>query len=334
MAGSKDDITLACGSDLRALVEHAAEQSAAQLQSISRGSSSSVTVLVVPEGKEVVSLKQFLDEYLTAPERKKGTARLTTLDSLIEHIKRHKDDNSVVFAAESRQSPFITAVLDYNIAGPTGTPRFGEHRAKYDFPLSDEWKAWQSQNGKPMSQLDFAIFMEDRILDVMAPPMNLDQISGDQVTDRLTGGDFDERTPDEQLAYLSKLLGGRFASPSAMMELSRGLTIHAEEKLNQALSLSTGETTLSFVSEHRDTAGNKLNVPNLFLIGIPVFRFDDRYRIAVRLRYRPKGDTVMWFYELYRHDAVFDDAFRKACEKVQRETALPLFYGAQEASSS
>lgn len=327
--GGSGALLKSTASDMRALAEYGAEQSKPEIQSISRGSFQSAAVIVVPEGKRVMSMKPFLDEYQTAPERKKGTAELTTLISLVEHINRFKDEQSAVFALDDRSKPAITAVLDYHHAG-TGTPRFGHHRAHYAFPLSDEWKAWQQFNAKPMTQTDFAVFMEDRIADVLPPPGDLDHLDASQITERESGGDFGDRSPDEQLAYLTKLLGGKFAGPATMMELSRGLSVHADEKVAQAVSLASGESFVSYVSEHKDGNGAKVNVPNLFLIGIPVFRHDARYRIAVRLRYRVKEGAIFWIYELYRHDAVFDDAFRKACEKVKNETALPLFYGAPE----
>jgi hypothetical protein len=43
------------------------------------------------------------------------------------------------------------------------------------------------------------------------------------ITAVATGGDFGEKTPREQLAYLAKLLGGEFATPNRLVELSRGL---------------------------------------------------------------------------------------------------------------
>lgn len=313
----------------RALAEYGAEQSLPTLQSISRGNHSSATVLIVPKGKEVKSLKPFLDEYLPAPERKKGAAMLTTLDSLIAHVNRFKDDESAVFAMDDRAAPSITAVLDYHKSG-AGSARFGGHRANYTFPLSDEWKAWMGQNGKAMGQGEFAEFMEDRIADVLAPPANLDRVLGEEITDRDTGGDFDDRTPDEQLAYLAKLLKGQFAGPSTMVSLSRGLAVHADERVQQAVTLENGTVNVQWETQHNDAGGNRLTVPNLFLIGIPVFRLGARYRIAVRLRYRLGQGSIKWFYELYRHDVVFDDAFREACERVQKETALPLFYGTPE----
>lgn len=316
-------------SEGRALAEYGAAQSTPVILTAERGTILKAPFLVLPSGKKLESLKPLLDEYLTQPERKKGTAKLTTLTSLIEHINRFKDGESAVFANDDRKAPSITAVLDYHQSGATGNPRFGQHRAHYAFPVSDEWQAWMKSNGEMMDQADFAAFMEDRIADVLHPPLDLDKVDADQISQRMAGGDFSDRTPDEQLAYLAKQLKGKFASPSAIMELSRGLSIRANNSVKQAINLPTGEATISFETTHSDATGNSITVPNLFLIGIPVFRGDARYRIAARLRYRLIGG-IKWFYELYRHDLVFDDAFTKACAQVKDKTLLPLFYGSPE----
>ncbi|MDE8453326.1 DUF2303 family protein, partial [Klebsiella pneumoniae] len=81
------------------------------------------------------------DQYRTNPLRRAGTATMLSLDSLIDHVNRFKDADTVVFADDSRSAPSMTAVLDYHRAGASGDPRFGKHRSLYAFPLSDEWKA-------------------------------------------------------------------------------------------------------------------------------------------------------------------------------------------------
>ena len=286
-------------------------------------------VLVLPSGKILQSVKKHLDEFRARPERKQGTAALTSLDSFIAHANRFKDTQSAVFANDDRKAPSLTAVLDYHESGD-GKPRFGRHRGFYAFPLSDEWKAWSEKNGAKLGQKNFAEFIEDRIADVMAPPPSVAERIGEEIPESASGGDFGTRTPDEQLAYLARLIGGNFAGPARLMELSRGLSIHANESIENAVTLATGETSLVYKADHVNGQGEKVRVPNLFLISIPVFLNGPRYRIAVRLRYRLAGGVV-WFFELYRADKVFDHAFDEACAKVSAEIGLPLFRGAPEA---
>lgn len=281
-----------------------------------------VMLAAVANGMELKSIKPLLDEYLTAPERKKGTAIVSTLASLVDLVNREKDSDSVLFADNAENAPSLLAVLDYhraqnvadasNLASAdsdaTGAPRFGQYRVKYPFPVSKEWKAWKAKNGAPMSQGDFAEFLENRLLDVIEPPSA-------------------EVEADKPLLDMAAKLGGSFADPAKLLELSRGMAVHVAGSVKQIVNITSGETQVQFEETHQDAQGQPLRVPSLFLIGIPVFDDGAFYRLAVRLRYRKKEGSLMWAYEIYRADQAFDDAFTEACEKATDETALPLIYG-------
>jgi uncharacterized protein YfdQ (DUF2303 family) len=249
------------------------------------------------------------DDYRPRPSRRKGTATLLDLDSLIAHVERFKDDDTVLFANDDRASPSLVAVLDYHHAGGGSDARFGEHRARFAFPLSDEWKAWSASNKKPMSMIEFAAFLEDRIIDVLDDTSDL---------------------PKDMQRFVSAI-GGNIASPTKLMETAVGLKVHEKSNVGETVNLASGEGEISFVSTHTDGAGKPLKVPNLFLIGIPVFKNDPAYRIAVRLRYRKRDGGLTFWYELWRQEPVFDHAFGEALERVRKETKLPILLGSPEA---
>jgi uncharacterized protein YfdQ (DUF2303 family) len=259
-------------------------------------------------GRELVSVKKFLDEYLTAPERRTGTATMTTLESFIAHAKRFADKGSAIFASTSDpKSPKLTAVLDYHGPGAQSEPRFGVHRTKYMFPLSDEWTAWTARNGMQMEQSTFAEFLETRLIDIMPPEEAQDRIKG-----------FVQR------------LGIKLASPQRLLELSRGLSIRMETNVTNSQVLSTGETRLVFSEEAKDESGAPLNVPNGFGINIPFFKNGPLYQIPVRLRLKKVGAKITWTMLLSHVELVWDDAIRGACETVAKETGLPLMFGSPE----
>lgn len=264
-------------------------------------------VLFAPVGMEPVDVKEFLDEYLEAPERREGTATLEDLDSFIEHVNRFKDDDSAIFAR--REPPRLLAVIDYHRKGATGAPRFGGHKSAYTFPLSDEWKAWIGSNGagKAMSQATFAEFIETRIIDVRDP-----ELAGDSTRARLAS------------------INATAAAPWRLLNLSRGLAIKAGVSVQNAVNLSTGETQIEFVTTHQDVTGKALDVPGAFIIQVPVFQRGDAYEIPVRLRYRLREGVITWFYEMLGHDVVLDDAFKGATDKAKTATNLPLLLGSPE----
>ena len=267
-----------------------------------------VQVLVVKDGHKVTSVKPHIDEYRTAPERRKGTAVFSDLASFIAHANRFRDADSVVFANDSRTSPSLTSVLDYHRATAEGAPRFGQHRGSYAFPLSDEWKAWTEQNAKAMTQAEFARFIEDRLVDVMDPAS-------------LTEGG--------SAAHWAGRLGVTFATPSQLLELSRGLAAKVSSHVRGSHDTASGTKEVMFASEVTDPNGAPLPVPGAFLLSIPVFKRGDLYPVPVRLRFRIK-ESVTWSYELARVDAVFEHAFAEACDHVAKLTTLPVLRGDAE----
>jgi hypothetical protein len=286
----------------------------------------SVPLLVRPIGNgqiAVESLRSRIDEWRTAPERKRGTAHLVDLDSFIAHVERNKDAHSALFALPDENHPTLTAVFNYNeentltydASKPDGArtsrleggPRFGDHRAVYDFPVSEEWEAWHENDGQAMTQEVFAVFLEDRLVDVADP-----------------------RSAMESALQFAEKLGVSFATPQKLLELSRGLSIRIGQKVRQNVKLQSGEGQMQFSEEHTDEAGAPISIPGAFLIQVPVFKSGAQYQIPVRLRYRVQGGSVSWSFDLYRADRVFDHAFDEACTTANENTELPLFRGSPE----
>jgi hypothetical protein len=290
-----------------------------------------IEVLIAPKGQEVTSLKKLQDEFRDRPYRRVGVITIKSLNSFIDITNRFKDAHSAIFADNQATEPSLTTVFNYNEAGgelgaAQNLARFNDHRAVYNFPLSKEWMIWRKFDGKPMSQADFAAFLEERIADVMPP----DPVLLGDISEAAAGGDFGDLTPTEQLARLARLLKGEFAMPQRLMELSRGLSVNDSQQATQSINLSTGEATLRFTSTHTDQNNEPIKVPNLFLISIPVFNLDDMYLIAARLRYRLNAGSLTWFYQLYRLEQTFDHAFDRAVKKAAEQTGLPSFIGQPE----
>lgn len=275
------------------------------------------SALLLPAGITAHAVLPLVDPFRKQPVRRKGTAELTTLDDFIAHVQRFHAGDSAVFAADSRSAPALTAVYDYHPSGPdNAAARFGEHRAIYRFPLSQEWVAWHAKNNQPMEQGEFYEFLETRILDVAPKPDLANMPAPDEATRRFLD--------------MARILGADFAGAAEIMELARGLQIRVEDVLKDQPNVVSGETTLMYDSKHKDAEGRPLKVPGLFLVAIPVFNFGAVYRVAVRLRYRVSQGRVKWLYQLHRADWAFDDAFNEACARVAKDTGCPLFRGAPE----
>lgn len=256
-------------------------------------------------GAGLQSLRVEAEKWRIAPERKKGIAKLATLQSFIDLTNRHKDEHSVIFAQADWPAPSLTAILNYNAAGETGAARFGDHRFVYPFPLTDEFKAWAGKDAQKMSQGEFAAFIEERVFELADPtPAEADQFE--------------------------KILRTNFASPSRMMELSRGLQVNVESVAKSGVTLQSGEGEIQFVEEHRDQRGEKLIVPGLFMISLPAFIGGDPVRIPVRLRYRVSGGAISWFYQMYRWKEYLRERVISDLEIAAASTELNTFEGSPE----
>ena len=270
------------------------------------GAAKDVEVMVVPKGATISGVRKLLEEYLPRPERKRGTAYLTTLDSFISHTNRHASANSVLFACDDMSKPSIQTVFDYNEGTPNGLPDWCQHRASYSFPLSKEWTAWTTAPAS-MEQKAFAEFLEDRITDVYAPV---------SVT---------EGTRD-----LCAQLGIILAGPERLMELARSLSIQVDRRVKNAVNLSTGEAELVYEESHSASDVTKVKVPTGFVITIPIFTGGPLYQIPVRLRYRLVSGVIRWSFVIAKAEDSFRHAFEEACVDAQKRTGLTLFYGSPE----
>lgn len=266
------------------------------------GTHETVPFAVVPRGVDLRSLKPFAEEHLEAPRRIEGTARFDDLASFIAHASRFKTGSSAIFA--DRKEEALTSVLDYH--GP-GQPRFGKHRGVYEFPASDEWSAWIAADDRTFDQQAFAEFLEERIIDVV-DPASLGQSTSEAL----------------------RSFGASPATPSRLLELSHGLSIHVSTKVTNATRLASGESTLAFEQTHADKYGGELKIPGAFVVAVPVFRHGAIYQIPVRLRYRVNAGSITWTLKLHGADRAFDHAFREASEQAANATGLPLFYGRPE----
>lgn len=283
-------------------------------------SGKATNVILAPDGTVTPLPASTYEDYLDEPRYRRGTSTLTSLDSFIAISNRFRDDHSAVFACDDRDKPSLTTVFDYNPANVHGgegvgieesRPRFGRHRARFAFPLSDEWQAWNAANAQQMDMPTFAAFLEDRIVDVAAPgelPLNADQ---QKFIDRIGGRDL-------------------VATPSDLITLSRGLKINENATITNEVNLASGEGQIHFGTEHTDASGAPLRIPTSFVLAIPAFRNDALYAVVARLRYRPRP-VLRFFYELYGVERIFDHAFHEATQKVNEATGLPIYLGSPEA---
>lgn len=251
------------------------------------------------------SLKNLVQEFRDVKARRKGTARAETLESFVDLINRHKDDQSALFGKCSWPEPRITAVLNYNAADAEGV-RPADHRIVYSFPLTDEFKAWIGLNAKPMEQEVFAAFLEEHCAELAAPE-------------------------DGERTLYERLFSEKMATPSELVMLSRHLEVFVSAKAKQGVRLQTGERQVEFVEEHQNSKGEKITIPGIFMVSVPAFVDGEVVRIPARLRYRIAGGDIKWFYQLYRWESFLREQVEHDLDKAAKATELPAYEGSPEA---
>lgn len=267
-----------------------------------KGVPSSIPVLFNPETGQVHGLADQFEKYRTKPTRKTGVAKAETLESFIALTNLHKQENSVIFADTSWKNPILLAVVDYHSAS---APDNGKHRIAYRFPVSEEWAAWLAIDNKPMTQEAFAEFIEDHIADLSTPDLQEQEDFG-------------------------SMFAAKVGFPNEIIGLSRGLQIHAETRVKQAIKLQTGESQITFEEDHKTANGDPLNVPGVFILNIAPFFMGESARVPVRLRYRLRDGKLSWSCQLYRPDKYITEQVRADMDQASEETELPAFEGNPE----
>lgn len=113
-----------------------------------------------------------------------------------------------------------------------------------------------------------------------------------------------------------------------MLEISRSLEAKKKVNFASAIRLSNGQTELTYEEEIQGTAAKgKLNIPELFSLGIPVLDGTDPYRVDARLRYRiTDGSLVIW-YDLLRPHKVLESAVMDVWVEIETKTEQKIFNG-------
>lgn len=235
-------------------------------------------VAIVPDGSHIVKMENILPQ----PLRKRGLWVLHSAASFIDLVNEEKLPSTRIYSDASSRT-FVAVFNDHG-----NMPGWRDHRAVYACPVSPEWSAWTGKDGRQMSQVDFAQFIEANLPDMAEPPA------------------------------------------ADMLEISRSL--EAKKKVNFAsgIRLSNGQNELTYEEEISGTAAKgKLQVPEIFTIGIPVLEGGERYAVQARLRYRIQdgGRLTIWF-ELVRPHKVLEDAINNVRGEIAEKTQLKVFAGA------
>lgn len=294
------------------------------------GNQPAAHLIAVPNDMTVRDLTPEIDKLLTKlqPWRRMGTAHLSDIDSLIAWANRNKGDTSALFA-DTGEKPRLTCIADYLGAGaPVIDPSdrdpkasYMQHRGTYAFPMSPEWQTWTNISGQPLSGAELGEFVEANAKDLLEPTPNL--LNG-------TPGARGVEDWEVRMIDIARQIQGRFGQYQTLIQLARNFQVNEVSNVQASLNRDTGESSIQFLNEHQQPDGSAVQIPNLFMIAIPIFEHGAHYRIPLRFRYRKAGAAVKFIFTLHNADVCLRDAVDEALAKAQSETGLPLFRGSPE----
>ncbi len=119
-----------------------------------------------------------------------------------------------------------------------------------------------------------------------------------------------------------------------LLEIAQDLEAKSNVTFKSAERLSDGRRAFTYSDEPTQKVGKgKMELPEEFLVNVPVFRWGKRYDLTAKLRYRIReGQLVLW-YHLVRPQDVSDEAFKRVIEAVNVETKTTVWLGAPPKTS-
>lgn len=230
-----------------------------------------------------------LEEYLRRPTRIRANVRADNADSFCAYVGKHSYEESSLYVQMDVEKATleVLAVLDDNTYH---APAWRQHVCKYTAKTSIEWRRWIDNNRKPMSQADFATFLEDNLHDIAS-------VNG---------------------------------SPSGqdMLKMALGLEINAERRLKSKINLQSGGMRLEYVVDEDKDTRESMEVFARFGIGIPVFESSSAaYPMEARLKYRERDGKVSFLFELIRHDRVYRAAAMAEIKEIEERTEISPIFG-------
>jgi len=118
--------------------------------------------------------------------------------------------------------------------------------------------------------------------------------------------------------------------PNSADLLQVALTFEAKKtvEFSSGVRLSNGQIQFQFDEVVRGTAQKgTMEVPEQFILGVPIHVNGPAYRIPVRLRWRLQEGKLIFWYEIVRPNRFIEDALKEIRERVAGETTMGILAG-------
>lgn len=246
-----------------------------------------VPYAIVPTDCNLVDLSKFKYNDFSAQPHRKK-ATVAVLDAASFIEYYQKFSDDFSRVFADETRSLVLAVLDYHGAGPEGAPRWGQHRITLTLRKSPEWLTWTAHNGQAK---------------------------------KMTQAEFAEFVEDNSPDF-------RDPKAATMLEMARTLEAKSEVEFSSALRASNGNVQLTYNEQIKGVFGvGKVEIPEQFTIGVPVYVGSPRVDLTARLRYRLATGKLSIWYDLLRADEVERNAFTAQRNQIAETLAVTIING-------
>lgn len=227
-----------------------------------------------------------LEKYLPAPRRKQGTYKPATIAALTAYVGNHHDEHTTFWVDKEHST--VTAVINDHSGDGSG---WRDHRATVQLLQSPEWKHWAAQDGRFLSQEQFAEHLQDGIEEIREP---------DAAT---------------MLEIAQTIQGATKADWKTATRLDNGEVSFA---YHEQIEATAGRKA-------------HLEIPQTFTLAISPFYGEEPFGLVARLRYRIREGTLSIGYRLVRPHEVVLTVLSNIAERLRVEGFDHVYLGAPPA---
>lgn len=139
-----------------------------------------------------------------------------------------------------------------------------------------------------------------------------------------------KRSPQMEFAEFLEDNAPDIVTPDAatMMECARSLSAKTDVDFGSAIRINNGSVQFKYTETVKGTYGaGNVDVPEQFVIAIPVYVGGERVRVTARLRYRIASGKLTFWYDLLRASAVERDAFLNIRSQIGSNLSVTIING-------
>lgn len=245
-----------------------------------------IPFVVVPEDYRL----EDLENLATLPFRKRAYVVLQDSPSFIEYVNEHGNVVETHLYANVDYEKFSCSVLAVIDDHSTNDAAWREHLARFTPVKAYEWVKWTANDKRPMSQSDFATFLEDNLQDI---------------------------------ATVEGMPNG-----SDMLNMALNFEANSDKRFKRRVDLQSGGVHFEFVDEANAETSSKFRFFERFTLGLPVFEGSkSAYPVEARLKFRQANDKLTFWFELVRADRVFRRAVEDELFSIKEKTGFKLLTG-------